>query len=156
MNNTTPDTIRLARDLMREAPSATLATIQAEGGGPYASWVLTACADDGAPLLYLSDLAVHAQNLAHDSRASLLFLEQSTNEMTPASSRVSVLGSLTISDATDLVARYMNMHKSAKPTEAFADFHLYRMEIDCAHLIAGFGKIVTLAGADMTGDIARR
>ncbi len=36
----------------------------------------------------------------------------------------------------------------------FADFAIYRMQIERAHLVAGFGRIVDLSPADILTDLA--
>jgi len=38
----------------------------------------------------------------------------------------------------------------AQRSAAFADFRLYRMAIERGHLIAGFGRIVDIAGEELT------
>ena len=60
-----------ARALLRGCRYGTLATL-AEGGAPFASLVALASDERGAPLLLLSDLARHTQNLKRDGSASLL------------------------------------------------------------------------------------
>lgn len=148
--NVTPEIIEIARDLIRRTDTATLATVRAADNGPYASWVLTACAEDGAPLLYLSDLAVHAGNIAHDPRASLLYMDAQATGMRLADSRITVNGTLVMDDAPALIDRYMDAHEDARPTRSFADFHLYRMAVESAHLVAGFGEIFSLGRDDLT------
>ena len=49
-----------------------LATVDKGSGHPYASLVLTATDQQGLPLLLISKLALHTQNIAGDKRASLL------------------------------------------------------------------------------------
>src|SRR5262249_1400945 len=48
-----------------------------------------------------------------------------------------------------LLARYVDRHPSTAGYAAFADFKLYRVEIDRAHLVAGFGKIHWVDGAEI-------
>ena len=60
------------RAMVRAALKGALATVQKGLGHPYASLVLVATDTDGSPILLISKLALHTQNLAADPRASLL------------------------------------------------------------------------------------
>src|SRR5262245_66444934 len=61
-----------ARRLLRMALKGSLATLDRRSGHPYASLVTVATDPDGAPLMLISKLALHTQNLAADTRASIL------------------------------------------------------------------------------------
>src|SRR5438128_1072480 len=65
----------LARSLLTAGGSAALATLTPDGG-PFASYVVTAPAADGSPLMLLSRLAEHTKNLDRDPRASLLLVRE--------------------------------------------------------------------------------
>jgi hypothetical protein len=132
-----------ARRLMRSLDRATLATSQ--DGWPYASLVLTAVDHDASPLLLLSDLAEHSKNLKRDSRASLLFDGTAGLEDPLTGARVTVLGDAKPVDDARLLARFTARHPSAAGYAGFADFHLYRLDIARAHLVAGFGRIHAIA-----------
>src|ERR1700686_1373104 len=60
-----------ARRLMRSRGHGALAT--SLDGRPYVPLVAGACQIDASPLLLLSDLAQHTQNLVADPQVSLLF-----------------------------------------------------------------------------------
>ena len=62
-----------ARALVRRALKASLATIAAGSGYPYASLITVATEASGAPVFLISGLAQHTKNLAQDPRASILF-----------------------------------------------------------------------------------
>src|SRR5438874_13220587 len=79
-----------ARRLIRTRDHAALATSFA--GRPYVSLVATACDSDASPLLLLSDLAQHTQNLAAESRVSLLFENTGGHADPLAGPRLSLLG----------------------------------------------------------------
>ena len=150
------------RNLVREAERATLASALARDGSgrPYASLVLSACDHDGSPLLLLSDLADHSKNLAAEPRSSLLF--DGTAGLTDplTGPRASLLGEIRpVEDesgnrdgAERLLARYIARHPSAADYADFADFRLYRMTVEAAHLVAGFGRIHWLTGLDVLFD----
>ncbi|MGI9485102.1 MAG: HugZ family protein [Geminicoccaceae bacterium] len=139
-----------ARHLLRAAPAGSLATVMRESdGAPYASMVATATDHDGAPILLLSDLADHSKNLKSDDRISLLLTGSKAHEDPLAGERLSLIGSLTRSDAPGLRQRYLARHQRAAGYAEFADFGFYHMAVDRAHLIAGFGRIQWIEGKDL-------
>src|SRR4051794_25630884 len=134
----------LARELLGEGGAATLATL-ASDGGPFASYVVTAPAEDGTPLMLLSRLAVHTKNLERDPRASLLFVREppaGAESMTAV--RLTLTGRCARDDDAKARARYVARHPDAERYAGFADFSLFRFEIAAGHLVAGFGRIVSL------------
>jgi len=133
-----------ARRLMRSLDRATLATSQ--DGWPYASLVLAAVDHDASPLLLLSDLAEHSKNLKREPRASLLFDGTAGRDDPLTGARVTVLGEARGVDDARLLARFTRRHPSAAGYAGFADFHLYRLDIARAHLVAGFGRIHAITG----------
>ena len=148
-----------ARALMRASPAATLATLLADGshrGGawPFASLVLTACAHDGAPLLLLSQLAEHTRNLEADSRVSLLFDGTAESARRLAGARVTVLGRAAPSASSEELDRFIARHPEAREYAAFSDFGLLRVEVERAHLVAGFGRIRWVEGEALRFDVA--
>ena len=128
-----------ARHLVRRLDRATLAS--AMGEMPYASLVLTATAPDGAPLLLISRLAQHTQNLDREPRASLLFDGTAGLDEPLTGPRVTVLGEARRLDDERLKARFVRRHPSAALYASFADFGLFRLEPQRGHLVAGFGRI---------------
>lgn len=132
---------RTARLLMRASVRATLATALADPGGPfpYASLVLVALDLDAAPLLLISDLAEHTKNLKRDPRASLLFDGTAGLADPLTGARVTVVGRAAPVADERLFTRYVARHPSAASYRDFHDFHIHRLEIERAHLVAGFG-----------------
>ena len=64
------DPVRVAKRLMREARIGALASLMADGA-PYASLVTVGTCTDNSPLLLLSRLARHTENIRHDPRVCL-------------------------------------------------------------------------------------
>jgi heme iron utilization protein len=60
-----------------------------------------------------------------------------------------VLGRAAVADDPLLRARFLARHPSAALYADFADFHLYRVAVERAHLVAGFGRIHWIAAADL-------
>jgi putative heme iron utilization protein len=128
-----------ARRLVRAADRAALATLME--GAPYASLVLSACDQRGAPLLLISRLAQHTMNIDRDPRVSLLFDATQGLDDPLTGARVSLQGRAHRIEDKALLARYVARHPSAEAYVGFADFGLFRVAPDRAHLVAGFGRI---------------
>lgn len=140
----------LARRLMRAADRATLATALADNAGwPYASLVLTACDADGSPLLLLSDLAEHSRNLAADPRLSLLLDGTAGHEDPLTGPRLSLLGRAAPTAEPGARARFLARHPGAALYADFRDFRFYRVAVERAHFVAGFGRIRWLPASDL-------
>jgi heme iron utilization protein len=135
-----------SRLLARGCSRAALAT--SLNGAPYASLVLFAVDVDASPLLLLSDLAQHSRNIAFDPRVSLL-LDATEGHADPLTGpRLTLLGrAQQIGDARCL-KRFVSHHPSSVTYAGFRDFHLYRVAVQRAHIVAGFGRIDWINGAD--------
>jgi putative heme iron utilization protein len=144
---------RLAvRKLLREARSAALATLTRGTGDPYCSLVNIATDTAGAPLLLLSTLALHTKNLLADGRVSLMLDERKEGDPLEGA-RVMLMGTAApVGDQGFVRAAYLRRHPDAEMFAGFADFGFYRMAIARAHLVAGFGRIVDLAPAEVLTD----
>ena len=151
----------LARRLMRGARTAALATLDAATGAPFASLVTVATDPASQLLLLLSTLAAHTRNLAADPRASLLIDDRSTGPRADALAGVRLtligrIGQLGRSDPGEAQARYrfLARHPEAAVYAGFRDFAIYRMSLETAHLVAGFGRINDLAATDLLVDLS--
>jgi putative heme iron utilization protein len=140
---TTPQTAADAALLMRRPGGAALGT--SLDGAPYVSFVLAAPDLDGSPLLLLSDLAQHTRNIAGDPRVSLLFDETAGLDQRLTGARLTLLGTAVRCDDAPTQAHYVEAHPSATQYAGFGDFHLYRVQIERGHFIAGFGRIEWIA-----------
>lgn len=143
---------KAAKLLLREARTAALATLDADSA-PYASLVQVANLPDATPILLLSNLARHTRNLAADSRASLL-LEERREGSELEGGRISLKGRVVREDGEAARRRYLLRHPDAAGFAGFADFAFYRFELEGAHLVAGFGRIVDLGREDLIADLA--
>jgi len=141
---------RLIRQMMRQSVKAALSTSHAaRDGWPYGSLVTVACDVDAAPLLLLSDLSDHVKNLSGDSRASLLYDATGDGDEPLRGGRVTVLGRLIKTRQLGHRARFLARHPTAASYASFADFNFYRMRIEAAHLVGGFGKIAWLSAGKL-------
>lgn len=139
----------IARGLIRQSDRAVLSTALAGEGWPYGSLVMAACDHRARPLLLISDLAVHTRNLSADSRASLLYDGTAGLDSPLTGARVTVLGRFTRTGDPALAARYVARHPDAEMYVQFADFHLYEMTVERAHIVAGFGAIHWISAEDL-------
>lgn len=148
------DAAATVQRLLREAQTGALATLDADGG-PYASLVQLATLPDGAPLLLLSGLARHTQNIARDARVSLLVDEHRPGEELQGA-RAGLKGRIEklIDEPTFATARrrFLARHPDAAGFAGFSDFAFYRIALDSAHLVAGFGRIVDVEGPTLMTD----
>ncbi len=146
---------QVVRDLMRRTGQVTLATHFARYGGswPYASLVLVALDHDASPLLLLSDLAEHTRNISADPRVSLLFDGTAGWQDPLAGPRATVLGRAEPAPSSRLLKRFTARHPGAEDYAGFADFKLYRLAVERAHLVAGFGRIHWIEAADVLFDV---
>lgn len=142
-----------AKKLLREGLSGALATLMPGSGDPYCSLVNVATAHDGSPLLLLSQLAIHTKNILADPRASLMLDERKDGDPLEGA-RVMLMGQVVRSDDPRAPPRYLARHPEAGQFAGFKDFAIYRMTVERAHLVAGFGRIVGLTGQDVLTDLA--
>jgi len=139
-----------AQRLLRMATKASLATLLARTPGhPYASLVLTATEPDGTPLLLISRLALHTQNLAADARASLL-VDGTDGLADPLTGgRITLIGHARPVHSATAQRRFLARHPSAQAYASFADFTMYALHAAQAHYVGGFGRIVDMAWAEL-------
>ena len=142
-----------AKKLLRESRSGALATLLPGSGDPYCSLVNVATAADGAPLLLISRLAVHTQNLLADTRISLMLDERRDGDPLQGA-RVMLQGNAGATDDAAARRRYLARHPEAEMFAGFADFAFYRIAVKAAHLVAGFGRIVDLKASDILTETA--
>jgi heme iron utilization protein len=141
------DAVRSAKRLILEGRTGALASLL-PGGAPYASLVTVATLPDASPILLLSRLARHTSNILADPRVSLLIDERRSGDPLEGA-RVSVTGTIAKIDDPAARRRFLARHPSAESYAGFADFAFWRIEVESAHLVAGFGRIHDVPGADL-------
>lgn len=145
----------LCRRIVRGSDRAALATSADTGKGgdggpwPYASLVLVACDCDASPFLLISDLADHTKNLRADPRVSLLYDGTAGLDEPLTGPRVTLQGQAEPVEDPRMLERYLRRHPSAERYAGFGDFHLFRIQPERAHLVAGFGRIEWLEASDV-------
>lgn len=147
----------ISRRLIRGLDRAVLSTAYRGGdngaeGQAYGSLVIMACDHNARPLLLLSDLADHTQNIYANPHCSLL-LDGTAGLIEPLTGpRVTLMGSVEKVEDEALLRRFTARHPGSSLYATFADFHLFRMKVDHAHLVAGFGRIHWMDGGKVTFD----
>jgi putative heme iron utilization protein len=134
-----------ARKLVRAARSGTLATVVQ--GQPFASLVTPATAPDLSVLLLLSDLSEHTKHLRDDPRCAVMVAGEPESANPQTTPRVTLTGRAEMVEDPSLRARYLAVHPYAALYANFADFHLWRVRVEGALFVGGFGRAARL-GAD--------
>jgi putative heme iron utilization protein len=138
-----------ARALVRRALKASLATIAAGSGTPYASLITVATDSSGAPIFLISGLAQHTRNLAQDLRASILFDGTGAAGDPLQGARVTLMGRAERTGEEPVRRRFLARHPEAAFYADFPDFGFWRLNVEGAHYIGGFGRIVDFSPAEL-------
>ena len=138
---------------MRRALKGALATVDRRSGHPYASLVTIATDVAGAPLMLISKLALHTQNILVNANASVLIDGTSPVGDPLATGRVTIIGEAQRTDAPEDRARFLARHPHAAMYADFPDFAFYRIVVREAHYIGGFGRIVDIQAGDLLLDL---
>jgi putative heme iron utilization protein len=141
-----------ARDLLHRQQQGVLSTISVyRAGYPFGSLTPYALSAAGAPLILISALAAHTQNLIADQRASLFIAAGDESGDPQAGTRISLLGRFARvgpDEVAEARARFAARLPRADANSQTPDFQLWQMTVEAVRLVAGFGKIGWLeAGA---------
>lgn len=137
-----PSDAELARTLLARQTRATLSTLTHDGY-PYGSVVSYAVADEGAPVVLVSDMAEHTVNARRDQRASMLVAEPETGAGDPLSAaRCTLVGRMELLDEPGAVRdRYLDVHPYAAYYVDFTDFGFWRFNVEQCRYVGGFGHM---------------
>jgi heme iron utilization protein len=141
-----PSHAERCRTIAATARTATFSTIAREPAGfPFGSLVTVAVDNRGRPLVLLSQLAEHTQNLGDCANASILLAEVTPPGTSPLSrGRVTLLGpcrpvSETERDAVSAI--FLAAHPDAAQYAGFKDFAYYCLEPVALRYVGGFGRM---------------
>jgi putative heme iron utilization protein len=131
------------RTLLHVGRTGTLATHSRKRDGyPFASLMPYALDDAGRPTLLISTMAMHTQNLATDSRASLLVAQPGWSDDPLAGARATLVGDVhRLENPESVRTDYLVRHPHARTWVDFSDFAFYRMDIVDVYYVAGFGAM---------------
>jgi putative heme iron utilization protein len=134
-----------ARTLVQHGNTGTLSTLsRRHPGHPFGSLMPYALDESGRPLVLISALAMHTQNLDGDPRSSLFVAESSATEDPLAAGRVTLMGAAGHVPPADLAsarAAYLGRHPNAIHWVDFGDFAFWRLEVLDAYFVGGFGAM---------------
>ncbi len=147
-----PSFAERARTLMYRQQTGYLSShSRHQEGFPFGSVMPYALDDRGRPLMLISKMAMHTQNLDRDARASLLVPEENAAKDPLGAGRATLLGHGEPVPADDLDAMralYLEAHPKARYWIDYADFGLYRLEVESVYFVGGFGVMGWVEVAD--------
>jgi putative heme iron utilization protein len=145
-----PSYAERARTLAHLGRSGMLSTLsRRHPGHPFGSVMPYAPDDRGAPLLLISTMAMHTQNLEADSRASLLVTQPGWTDDPLAGGRVTLMGlgarvpPGALASAREL---YLARHPNAAFWVDFEDFSFWRLEVAHVYFVGGFAAMDWVTG----------
>lgn len=144
-----------ARAIARGCLKAALATLDRATGHPYASLVTVATAMDATPVVLISRLALHTQNILADTRASILFDASGSAGDPLAGGRVTFIGRMERTEEPALRRRFLARHAEAESYADFPDFGFFRLVVERAHYVGGFGRIVPFDAGQILLDVSK-
>ena len=140
-----PSFAERARTLAYLGRAGTLATLsRRHPGHPFASIMPYSLDNDGCPLLLISSMAMHTQNLEADGRASLLITQPGWTGDPLAAGRLTLMGTVTrVPSDENGAARsaYLARHERARYWADFEDFALWRLDVADLYFVGGFAAM---------------
>ncbi|HVE75454.1 MAG TPA: pyridoxamine 5'-phosphate oxidase family protein [Actinomycetota bacterium] len=143
---------QMSHRLLSRSGVGALATMSVEAPGfPFASLTPFAVDESGDPILLLSALAEHTSNVKADPRASLLVADALREGADPlALERVTLVGLMTSAVREDVEELYASAHPESKMYAGFKDFDFYRLEVQRARYVGGFGRMSWIERQELT------
>jgi len=141
----------MARRLLNHQSVGVLSTHSVDVEGyPFGSIAPFVLNYDGEPTLLISDIAQHTRNIKHSRKVSLIVFDQGADDP-QASSRLTWIGDAELIDPSDTRTRlrYLRYFPSAESYFETHDFSFYRIGLQRARFIGGFGQIYWIEPAAM-------
>lgn len=139
-----PDFAKQAVALLSNGQGGIVSTIE-NGNKPYLSSMPFVIDNEGRPIVFISDLARHTDNIQKNSNVSIIVSEPDKQGSYFNGSRVTLSGKFVkVTNEKEIAAcrkLYMSHFEEAKEWADFGDFNYYRLEIDDIFFIGGFGEI---------------
>ena len=145
-----------ALQFLRTTQRGVLSTFSVKFTGyPFGSVAPFVLDHSGQPIILISTIAEHTQNIIANPKVSLLVF--AGDEDLQANARLTIIGEAKIinKEDADLRARYLRYLSQAASYFDMHDFSFYRIEIAQIRYIAGFGKMGWISGETiLTAEIA--
>ncbi len=135
-----------AHKMITKHSVAMVSTITTEKGipKPYGS-VMPFALTKGLPYVFISDLAVHTDNIKKNPNVSFVVFQPDKNGNVFNGARVTFSGKLVMAKDKKVIAKlrkaYLAKHPVSKIFINFGDFNFYVLEIEEIYFIGGFGEI---------------
>lgn len=150
-----PSLAERAKALLSRERIGSLSTMsQKHQGWPFGSMMPYTLDAQGAPIFFISTMAMHTKNLVAEPRASLMVADASADGDPLGAARVTVMGRVLRVPQEERAALrdlYLARHPTAKDWMDFGDFAFYRMEIVEIYFVGGFGVMGWIAASDYQG-----
>jgi heme iron utilization protein len=135
------ETAKMAKDVLLRCKFGSLATVDFETGGPFASLVNYSGFGKGYPVFLLSRLARHTKSLLADARASLLVAEIPIEGDALEGLRATFVGHVEMIAPAAVQHAYLALHPYAETYVGFGDFSFYMLVPETIYVVGGFGRI---------------
>jgi putative heme iron utilization protein len=147
-----PSLAERARTLVSLGRTGSLSTHSRKFAGfPFGSVMPYATDDLGRPVLFVSSMAMHTQNLHQDARASLLIAQPDSSGDPLGAARVTLLGTAAEAPAAEVRDLYLSRHENAKYWQEYSDFTYRRLEVSSVYFIGGFGVMGWVTAEEYAG-----
>jgi len=147
-----PSFAERARTLLYLTRVGSLSTLsRKQPGFPFGSVMPYGLDEQGRPILLISTMAMHTQNLKGDPRASLLVTQNDGASDPLGSSRVTLVGNalpVPQPEVADARKIYLTSHANAKYWVDFEDFSFYRLDVLDVYYVGGFGVMGWVPAAE--------
>ena len=147
-----PSHAERVRTLVSRTNFATLSTLSNKHlGYPFGSLMPYALDPQGRPLLLISNMAMHTQNLRADPRASLFVAQTLTDGDPLGAARATLIGQaepVTEGEVASVRECYLTAHENSRHWVDFADFGFFRLEPVDIYYVGGFGVMGWVAARD--------
>ncbi|MDE2290774.1 MAG: DUF2470 domain-containing protein [Elusimicrobia bacterium] len=120
-------------------------------GYPFGSTMPYALDDAGRPVVLISRMAMHTQNLSGNPKASLFITPPEAAADPLGSARLTLVGTAAAVEGTELPgarALYLAAHENAKYYVDFKDFSFWRLAVEELYFVGGFGVMGWVTAAD--------
>jgi len=132
-----------ARTLVYLGRVGSLSTVsRKQPGFPFGSVMPYGLDDRANPVLLISTMAMHTQNVQADPRSSLLVTQPDTIGDPLGASRVTLIGNILpvpVSEVGEARRVYLARYTNSKYWVDFDDFSFYRMHVVDVYYVGGFG-----------------
>ncbi len=132
-----------ARQILQGHWGGVLATQSVKFAGyPFGSLVPYCLDETGQPLILISRLAQHTQNIKADPKVALTLIDASPSGDIQQQERLTLLADAQpVQEVASAALRYYGYFPQAAGYHDQLDFEFYRLQVHQARFIAGFGRI---------------